>query len=403
MPEGPADIAAWKASIEYAESKSRAAAARADERAELAGRRRNPRLAKTVRYETSASDEYPKPGTLVDTYWIKFLDGTYTQAEGNQTETWTSRQKETSDPIFMAHLIEGKTYDYLEEGRVVEVFWDRGRWWIWRQQPLALFELDTELAFGDAPSSADEAYLWQCEARQVHWNDDLERYHVLEGTPVETLWHVNPFLDADGRAIGHIPYTAGQRVFAEWRNGHWEIVTPPFDVWRVELAESTGSSGSENDLEPGGTALANLYERNDEGVFAPNTDVEVTIVDRMSWHRGRARNKFDSPHEDGSRYYVKYFADEDIWEIIGPRSHATHIRGTVTSHSGGGDFTGSDETFEIQDAEVLVPTGGIITDQDPGQDITIYNVFRCDGSTGGEVQAIWDEAYDRWDAQGIEC
>lgn len=368
---------------------------KADERSPQLGRRRNPRLAKTVRFPTSGGGEYPLPETLVDTYWIKFVDGTYTQAEGDQEETWTLRQNEASDPLFIAHMIEGKTYDYLEEGRVVEVFWDRGRWWIWRQNPLALFELYTELAFDTS------AYLWSCEGKQCHWDNgpDARRYVVRPETQPETLWHVNPFVDADGKAIGHVPYRPGQRVFAEWRNGGWDIVTPPFDVWRVELAASSGSSGGDNDLTPGGSALANLLE--DDLTF--NENVEITITDRLGHHRGRARNKYSSPHDRGSRYYVKYFADADAWEILGPPDHATHIRGTVTSSSGGGDFTESDTTFEIASAQVLVPTGGLICDQDPAGDITIYNVFGCAGSAGGEVQAVWNEASDRWDAQGIEC
>lgn len=97
---------------------------RADQAAEREARvglPRQPRLARTCREEAGV-DDYPSSG---DTFWIQFLDSTFTETEGDQTPTHTERQ---ADGAVVAHSLGG----YLAEDTVVFAARDNGRWWIWR-------------------------------------------------------------------------------------------------------------------------------------------------------------------------------------------------------------------------------------------------------------------------------
>jgi len=93
----------------------------ADREARL-GTPRNPRLAKTCKDYT-----YPAAAGTPNTYYVKFLDSTFTETEGDQTPTHTERQ---STYAALAHAVDEKPYAYLPEGSIVLVAWDNGRWWI---------------------------------------------------------------------------------------------------------------------------------------------------------------------------------------------------------------------------------------------------------------------------------
>lgn len=92
---------------------------------------RNPRLAKTSK-ETSGGS-YPDISTTPNTYWIQFLDSTFTETEGNQTPTHTSRQT-AGDGVVLAHKLSGDDGDFLEEGTIVPVMFDNGRFWILQRE-----------------------------------------------------------------------------------------------------------------------------------------------------------------------------------------------------------------------------------------------------------------------------
>jgi len=99
--------------------------------AELVGRlaggveRRNPRPAKTCKKDGVTA--YPTAASEPNTYYIQFLDSTYTESEGDQTPSDTARQ---STGRYLAHMREAERYRYLPEGSIVGVFHDRARWWI---------------------------------------------------------------------------------------------------------------------------------------------------------------------------------------------------------------------------------------------------------------------------------
>lgn len=85
---------------------------------------RNPRLAKTSKQTSGGT--YPDLSDSPNTYWIRFLDSTFTETEGDQTPTHTARQ---ADGAALAHVIDGGR-DFLAEDTVVIVTFDNKRWWI---------------------------------------------------------------------------------------------------------------------------------------------------------------------------------------------------------------------------------------------------------------------------------
>jgi hypothetical protein len=146
-------------------------------------------------------------------------------------------------------------------------------------------------------------------------------------------------------------------------------------------------------LAPGGNATAYLWESD-----GPNTDIEFEVYDALGTCRGRAKDAYGSPHNQGSRGYAAFMPETEHWEVISVQPHALTIRGQAT-----GDVATTDSTFTIDGTAVMQPTGGLITDQDPAGNITIYNVFSWEGDEDGEVQADWNEGTDRWEASQFEC
>lgn len=97
----------------------------APERPARMGGPRNPRWAITCKKDAETS--YPVDTDTPNTYWIKFLDSTYTDAEGDQTPDDTERQTEGA---CLAHYRDADPYRYLAEGTEVVVFFDNRQWWI---------------------------------------------------------------------------------------------------------------------------------------------------------------------------------------------------------------------------------------------------------------------------------
>ena len=130
MPDGVDTLRSRVAELETLVSELLAGRDSAAEREAGPGGGRNPRPAITCKKD--AGTPYPAKADTPNTYYVKFLDSTYTQSEGDQTPTDTERQ---SEGRFLAHIREAETYRYLPEGSVVGVFYDKGgssggRWWI---------------------------------------------------------------------------------------------------------------------------------------------------------------------------------------------------------------------------------------------------------------------------------
>ena len=142
------------------------------------------------------------------------------------------------------------------------------------------------------------------------------------------------------------------------------------------------------------TAYVLPYE---DGYDDPDVDDEFEVYDPFGCFRGRGNNVYAEPHHNGSRGYATYRSDADRWEIIWMVPNALMLEGSLTAALGG------DTYFDINYVRIMQPGGGIICDQDPADDIRIYNPFNWIADYQSHCIAVWNEYRERWEATQIEC
>ncbi len=176
------------------------------------------------------------------------------------------------------------------------------------------------------------------------------------------------------------------------------------------LAEETKRRRFElmEDLLPGGKAEAYLLERDANiGQFKINEDITFAVNDVFGCHRGRKRGKFNAPHDQGSRGVVELWDDTGEWEIQWMQPQAALIRGFLVKA-----ITRLETPIWIERVE-MISVGGIITDQDPAQDMKGRNrefwadygkeaVFAWDESAEKEITATGDDGETLFDDDGQE-
>ena len=149
-------------------------------------------------------------------------------------------------------------------------------------------------------------------------------------------------------------------------------------------------------------ATAYVLERDSNGDYVWASDAEEREVHfdvyGTEHFRGRARDTYSSPHDRGTRGVAVQYQAGGRWECEWLQPNALMIHGQLTD-----DLTGTDSTFTIDGVDVLQPTGSLICDQDPGDEITVYNTFGWSGDDNGECIAVWDESDDHWKAIQVEC
>lgn len=102
------------------------------------GERRNPRLAITV--PDPYTTLYPEIATEPDTYWINFLDASFTRVQGKQGNTQRKRQKDGEEFTLAQNTMGGTRDAYVPEGSLVEVTAEvtptgLKQWWFTRIDP----------------------------------------------------------------------------------------------------------------------------------------------------------------------------------------------------------------------------------------------------------------------------
>jgi hypothetical protein len=143
-------------------------------------------------------------------------------------------------------------------------------------------------------------------------------------------------------------------------------------------------------LAPGSSATAHPLEWTGSQ-YEPNTEaaLEFTVQDPFSHFRGRAKDVYSSPHNNGSRGIAQWFSDRKAWEIVEMLTpHALMILGDATS-----DYSGD---FSIDGVKVLQPIGGIITNTDPAGNVAVSNIQGLHGDEDDTIIAVWDEETDRY-------
>ena len=139
-------------------------------------------------------------------------------------------------------------------------------------------------------------------------------------------------------------------------------------------------------LTPGSTADA--YPLDDEGdPITDDEDLVFEVEDVCGVYRGRAKDAYDEPHDQGSRGEARL--RNGVWEIVYLTPHALVIRGQLTAA-----LATTDSTCTIDGLEVMQPSGAIIVNSDPAAAMTSTNRHSHEGSEDGEVTAMWDEYND---------
>ncbi len=254
--------------------------------------------------------------------------------------------------------------------------------------PLLLYEI-TSAGTYDAATTKE----WSYVGKTVLYDTDTDLYTVQSGESEATLWHPTAIREdltddspSDEAAETQRNFYVGQRVYVALRNSRYEIISPPLDEWRFEL---------KNALSIGGTAQA-YFRRWTGAAWVTDTTIEITVTDRKGVYLGRGVTTYSSPHDTGSMGTAKYWPDSNKWEITWLQPHALMIRGKATAI-----WTGT--TFSIDGVAIMQPSGAIITQVDPGSNITISDWLNWDGLENDDVLAVWDQDSETFKAIQKTC
>jgi len=192
----------------------------------------------------------------------------------------------------------------------------------------------------------------------------------------------------DATAI-NISLDVGKLVTAYWHQQRGMLIPIVADeILHFEL---------KYDLAPGGSARAYLLKWDGDSLEV-DEDTEFNVFDALGLWRGRARDKFPSPHNQGSRGCARMVGDQNDLEIIQMTPHALMIRGKADD-----DWTASTFALTGDALKVMSPIGSLITDQDPANAFTVHDIFDWSGSKDDIVVAAWNEEDTQWEAIQISC
>ena len=184
-----------------------------------------------------------------------------------------------------------------------------------------------------------------------------------------------------------------------------ELMKDHNDVFVNWLMLDAGVAGEidfelKDGLDPEGSATAHPLD--DAGDADVDVDLEFEVYDRWGVYQGREKDLYAAGatnNDLGSQGRARFNAESGHWEIIQLQPAALKIRGQLTAALGTGDAW-----KEIDGVTVMQPIGGIITDTDPGDDITVNNVgFAFAGDINGEVIAVWNQVEVQWEIIQVEC
>jgi len=149
-------------------------------------------------------------------------------------------------------------------------------------------------------------------------------------------------------------------------------------------------------LTPGSNATAHPIKSDDSTDETAASEFEV--YDPYGKHRGRAKDAYSSPHDDGSKGLARYNPLTQQWEIVELQPAALMIKGQLKSA-----LVAASGTFDVDNVSVMQPIGGLITDTDPASSSFTITNRSFDGDDNAWVYALWDEAARAWVAFDIPC
>lgn len=261
---------------------------------------------------------------------------------------------------------------------------------------VALFELTEDITYpspGDSEFPAgwdvppDVPYANNC--KQV-WLKHASNVYATDSMPDEVVFFptITSFTASDDPH-----FVAGDRVIATFdrQQGRWYAWAPPLDnsLQYFELKDA---------IEPGDTSATAYLRFWNGSAYETTTEIEFEVYDVLGIHRGRAKDAFSSPHDDGSFGSARFKSASGQWEIDDMTPHALMIHGQLTA-----DLATTDSTTTIDGTEIMQPVGGIITNTDPAASITVNNLFSFEGDNDGQLIAVWNEEDEDWDIIQVEC
>lgn len=267
-----------------------------------------------------------------------------------------------------------------------------------------IFELTEDITYPDSgdvtfpddlTSPPDVPFAENCKRI---WLKNASNTYITLGSDEETVYFptITEFTQGDSPE-----FTSGDRVAAVWnaQSGRWEVVgtAAPGDtsIW-VELKTKMPSSGS---VAANQSTVA--HPRDWSGsAWVTDTDAgrEITIYDTLGKFRGRGKDDFSSPHNQGSIARVVLNADNARYEIRDMTPHALWIRGLSDAA-----WT-TPSTLDIAaSAVVMQPSGAIITHTDPAVKIPVNDVRDWEGASGVVIEAFWDESTQEFKARMVPC
>lgn len=230
---------------------------------------------------------YPPASDVPNTYWFKFVDGTFTQgADGAITPTWTDR---SSEPKSVVQNLADTLDSYIPEGTTVPIWRYRSRWWTDWSIP-NVHHVTTGVGAIGAGASASvtlpngrtvTAVNWSTDttidggSRCLCWRDQWNGTFYLVKTGGESnsrVWHAEAVDDIDAGASGTVELPDATEVEAEnWTDTVDIESEDKILVWQDPVDDLYYAMKSEKQ------AVLREYKGTIDGTIAAGTTTAVNV------------------------------------------------------------------------------------------------------------------------------
>lgn len=203
-------------------------------------------------------------------------------------------------------------------------------------------------------------------------------------------------------------YTGGAATSTTDAAEGWAIHPHDRDWWEIhELAQAGGDTSIwvelKDKMPSSGSVAADqstiVHPRAWSGsAWITDTDTELTSYDTLGRFRGRGKDDFSGPHDQGSIARIVLNKANNRYEFRDMTPHALWIQGTADAN-----WT-TPSTLDIAaSAVVMQPSGAIITHTDPAVKIPVNDIRDWEGSSGDIIEAFWDESVLEFKARMVPC
>lgn len=269
------------------------------------------------------------------------------------------------------------------------------------------FRLVTDIDPADAISSEVRAQLSSADLEEIEDNETVKgvgiAIHLRRIGGVLTTGETFTVVDLLGT------YTGGAATSTTDAAEGWAIHPHDRNWWEIhELAQAGDTSlwvELKNKMPSSGSVAANqstiVHPRSWSGsAWVSDTDssAEITAYDTLGKYRGRGREDWSSPHDQGSIARIVLNKANNRYEFRDMTPHALWIQGTADAN------WDTPSTLDIAvTAAIMQPSGAIITHDDPNDPIPVNDVRDWEGSSGDVIEAFWDESVPEFKARMVPC